>query len=64
MCKKSCINCAWFCHTDGKCYGTPFGIGAEITETASEGSCADWVFDGLQDWEREPADALVTMEMA
>lgn len=67
MSKKSCINCAWFCHADRKCYGTPFmleglEVGAVLTEAPEEGCCRDWAFDGLEDWEREPADALVTME--
>ena len=66
MTKKSCINCAWFCHADGKCYGTPFlleglEVGAELTVPASEGSCGDWASDGLSDQEREQY-ALVTME--
>ena len=59
MSKKSCINCAWFCHSDGKCYGTPFmleglEVGAVLTEAPEEGCCRDWAF--------EQTDALVTME--
>ena len=65
MSKKSCINCAWFCHADGKCYGTPFllegmEVGAVLTTDPADGCCRDWAFDGLEDWER--SDALVTME--
>ena len=66
---KNCTNCAWFCHADGKCYGTEFildgmEIGAVLTEAPEEGCCRDWAFDGLKDEEREELDALVTMEMA
>ena len=62
---KNCMNCAWYCHADGKCYGTPFGVGAEITVPTWEGSCGDWVNDGLGDEERAslyPEYTLVTME--
>ena len=64
---KNCNNCAWFCHADGRCYGlatqpygAPFTVGIEIKR---EG-CDMWTFDGLEDWEREQTDTLVTMEMA
>lgn len=61
---KNCTNCAWFCHADGKCYGTEFildgtEIGATIMGDLADGCCLDWAFDGLKDEERE---ALVTME--
>lgn len=66
---KNCMNCAWFCHADGKCYGTPFlmsglEVGATLTVPAEQGCCRSWAFDGLEDWEREPEETLVTMEMA
>ena len=62
---KNCLNCAWYCHADGKCYGTPFllsgmEVGATPTVPAEEGCCRQWAFDGLEEWERE--DTLVTME--
>lgn len=64
---KNCMNCAWYCHADEKCYGTPFllsglEVGATLTVPAEDGCCRQWAFDGLEDWERE--DTLVTMEMA
>ena len=67
MMSKNCMNCAWFCHADGKCYGTPFllsglEVGATLTVPAEDGCCRQWAFDGLEEWERE--DTLVTMEMA
>ena len=70
MDKKSCINCAWFCHADGKCYGNPFmwsgmEVGATLTVPAEEGCCRDWRSDGLGDEERAslyPEYTLVTME--
>lgn len=60
----NCNNCAWFCHTDEKCYGNLAlldgeEIGCNIDNTRS---CRSWAFDGLKDWERENKDALVTVE--
>ena len=62
---KNCENCWFYCHSDGKCYVIPttgcadeFGIKVNMST-----ACSDWVFDGLQDWEREPEEALVTMEV-
>lgn len=60
---KNCSNCAWFCHADGKCYGTEArlnGIHLPKIPKTGDGCCA-WTFDGLKEWERE--DALVTKEM-
>ena len=60
--EKKCKTCAWFCHADGKCYGTEIrlkGIGLPKKPKTGNGCCA-WAFDGLEDWERE-TDALVTM---
>ena len=59
---RNCTNCAWYCHADGKCYGNPYHVGAELLFAASERSCDDYAFDGLSDEEREELDALVTME--
>ena len=63
---KKCSNCAWYCHADGRCYGSgpahrcgaPFAV---QMDPRREG-CGKWEFDGLEDWER--ADALMTMEEA
>ena len=68
---KTCENCAWYCHADGKCYGNPFlmsgmEIGAALTVPADQGACCDWAFDGLEDWEREDCkleETLMTMEV-
>lgn len=63
---KKCKNCAWFCHADQSCYATSarlFGIVPGVTQDPN-GSCRDWTFDGLEDWEREPEETLVTMECA
>jgi hypothetical protein len=65
---KTCKNCAWYCHADGKCYGNALLLtGAEIGLPIDEKheACESWAFDGLEDWEREACkpDALVTMEM-
>jgi hypothetical protein len=61
------MNCAWFCHADGKCYGIEQdelqGEGFPLPkEWINDSDCVRWAFDGLEDWERE--DTLVTMEMA
>ena len=64
---KSCKNCAWYCHADGKCWGNTLNIGLEIFIPAADACCKDWTFDGLQNWEREtcePENALMTMEEA
>ena len=60
--KKNCNNCAWFCHADGRCYGSWSGCSYEIPDVVKENGCRDWTADGLEDWEREDADALVTMD--
>ena len=60
---QKCKNCAWFCHADGRCYGNYMGVGLEIFKPADQGNqCQDWTFDGLEDWEREETEALMTME--
>ena len=59
---KNCNNCAWFCHSDGKCYGTEIrlaGIGLPKKPKTGTG-CGAWQADGLTDDER---DAFMTMEM-
>ena len=64
---QKCKNCAWFCHADGKCYGTPcllrgWDFGILLPVPADNYNCPDWTFDGLEDWEREETEALMTME--
>lgn len=60
---QKCKNCAWFCHTDGRCYGNKMNVGLEIFSPADqENRCPDWTFDGLEDWEREETEALMAME--
>lgn len=49
-----CANCWWYCHSDSKCYR---GV---VIGARPEGSCKEWHFDGLADWERD--DALMTKE--
>ena len=49
---KTCKTCAWFCHSDGKCYGSN-ADGSEALPKLNTGICHDWTFDGLEDWERE-----------
>ena len=58
---KNCINCAWFCHADGKCYGVE-GVPQGYPTVPNGCECSTWTFDGLKDEEREELDALVTME--
>ena len=58
---KSCNNCAWFCHADGKCYGNSIRVELATT-TTTDNYCRDWAFDGLEDWERTDCETLMTME--
>lgn len=65
MNKKNCANCAWFCHADGKCYGSWTGDAYEIPNSVKESGCRFWSADGLTDEERAdlyPQEALMTME--
>lgn len=67
--ENTCKSCAWYCHADGKCYGNlflpnGFEVGAKLTFPAEKGRCKDWQFDGLEDWEREETETLMTVEMA
>ena len=64
---KNCNNCAWYCHSDGNCYGTKARLFALVPASkafVTSVSCESWAYDGLEDWEREELDqaALVTME--
>ena len=61
MNKNTCNTCAWFCHSDGRCYGATFE-GSRMSLATRETGCGRWSFDGLKDEEREDADALVTMD--
>jgi len=64
---KKCRTCAWYCHSNGFCYGNALllnGIEIWIPMEENHAACDYWSFDGLEDWERDackPA-ALVTME--
>ena len=64
--ESTCKTCAWYCHTDGKCYGNSALLrGIEIGMLANKVSgCQAWQFDGLEEWEREPEKTLMTMKMA
>ena len=47
---KKCNTCAWFCHTDGKCYGNNFllygyEVGYTLISPAEGGKCKNWTFD-------------------
>ena len=54
----NCNSCAWYCHSDGRCYGNV--VREELAvDVLPFDVCKDWTFDGLEDWER---DALVTVE--
>lgn len=57
---KNCNSCWWYCHSDGRCFRTAALKGVEAPKIQT---CNEWAFDGLEDWEREDSDALVTMEM-
>lgn len=68
---KNCKTCAWYCHSDGLCYGIPmkpFQMGTEVVLAIGyppiKNGCEYWAFDGLEEWEREETEALMTMEPA
>lgn len=52
---NNCNNCAWFCHSDGKCYGCGVEDAyiARYVNSPKNIKCSKWTFDGLEDWERE-----------
>lgn len=58
---NNCHNCAWYCHANGKCYGNAINDELAIG-TEPDGYCQAWAYDGLDDWERDELDALVTMD--
>ena len=63
---NTCRNCAWYCHGDGNCYvpkNIPGGYRL-IPFNTRFGSCQDWIFDGLEDWEREQLTQIEVPEMA
>lgn len=64
---KTCKNCAWYCHSDGNCYGTKARLYNVVPAAkAPNWTCSDWSYDGLDDWEREqieePSNILMTMK--
>ena len=72
---KRCLNCAWFCHADSRCYAHQLewenhaavhGYTLRFDSTflvndPDQVFCCNWSADGLEDWERE---ALMTVEAA
>lgn len=67
---KNCGTCAWYCHSNGMCYGNDMmlaGIEAGTPMDEKHEACGHWAFDGLEEWEREafrPEAVLMTMEEA
>lgn len=62
---KECKNCWFYCHADGRCYVDPRSAHDDnyALRVVMAQPCTDWQFDGLQDWEREDTEALVTMDI-
>lgn len=64
---RTCNECAWYCHTDGRCYGNgaalavghPFAVAMDQNSRA----CGKWEFDGLEDWERDESCDLIVTEV-
>ena len=52
---KICRNCAWFCHSDQKCYVPVYQNPVHPCR-----ACSHWTSDGLTVEEREDLYALVT----
>jgi len=66
MNKNTCNSCAWYCHSDGRCWANSMGENPAYPLTVQPSwSCDEWTADGLIDEERASlyADALVTMEV-
>ena len=66
---NTCKNCAWYCHSDGRCYGNLALLAGEEIGCVVDinRSCRKWSFDGLEDWERDQLDpsnmeSLMTMK--
>ena len=61
--ESKCKNCAWYCHSDSRCYGSApamiVGFPFAIEMQPEHEGCGSWQFDGLKDYERE--DTLMTM---
>ena len=57
---KNCTNCFFYCHTDGRCYADPRSACDEdyALKLNLVTACCDWVFDGLEDWERETVEVM------
>ena len=58
---NNCKNCAWYCHSDGHCYGSETALvygpnPLSFVHRGEERQCRRWAFDGLEDWEREEYD--------
>lgn len=56
---RNCKNCGWYCHRDGNCY-VPKDMAdfRLIPFNPNFGSCQDWTFDGLADWERKDCEEV------
>lgn len=61
---KNCKTCAWYCHSDRHCYGFMGKVHGEPMPVSKNWTCGKWTFDGLEEWEREETEALMTMEPA
>lgn len=50
---NTCKTCAWYCHSDGKCYVPTTMDPWKVSEVQKKIGCMGWSFDGLADEERE-----------
>lgn len=65
--ESTCKTCAWYCHADGKCYGTEQRLAGTCNAQSPHnwfGNCRFWQFDGLEDWERTDCEKTAFMAMA
>lgn len=74
---KTCKNCAWYCHGDGRCYAHELErletFKGYVWHTKQDWSfevkdsenvfCSLWTFDGLEEWEREDSEKTHLMAM-
>lgn len=51
---EKCNTCAWYCHSDGKCWKDSLGENPAYPITVRpEWVCESWAADGLTDEERK-----------
>ena len=63
---RNCENCWFYCHSNSCCYADPRSAYDDTfaMKVKMETACLNWVFDGLEDWEREAMKPVEVEVMA